>query len=121
MKIYKLLVLFVLISFKVINMVYCQIPKYGSFSYTNSLENPNEPPNPVLAAFNESQQVIFYNDTLIVMLQNSAFTDQSYQYINKKNGNEFLINTTKFISGIYYVIIDDTNNQVAQTKFIVVN
>jgi len=87
MKIYKLLVLFVLISFKVINMVYCQIPKYGSFSYTNSLENPNEPPNPVLAAFNESQQVIFYNDTLIVMLQNSAFTDQSYQYINKKNGN----------------------------------
>ena len=36
-------------------------------------------------------------------------------------GDEFLINTTQFVSGIYYVKIDDTNNQVAQTKFIVVN
>ena len=42
-------------------------------------------------------------------------------YSTQSIGHEFLINTTQFVSGIYYVKIDDTNNQVAQTKFIVVN
>lgn len=40
---------------------------------------------------------------------------------SQNNGHEFLINTTPFVSGIYYVTISDANNQVAQTKFVVVN
>lgn len=42
-------------------------------------------------------------------------------YSAQNNGREFLINTTQFVSGIYYVKLTNYNIQIGQTKFVVVN
>lgn len=87
MNTFKTLVFFVFLSSVGNNIVICQIPNLGTFSYDISIGDPNEPPNQFFAAISESQQVIYYNDSMIVTLQMSVFADQSYHYINKKNGN----------------------------------
>lgn len=79
------LIIFCFICINVSNLS-GQIPTTGTFNYKLSLENPNEPPNPYLAAMNEVQHVVFYNDSMIVSLQSSVFTDQSYIYTNRNNG-----------------------------------
>ncbi len=73
------------------NSLFCQIPSLGTFEYKFSLEFQNESSNPFLAAFTKNQHVVFYNDSMIVTLQRSALSAQSYNFMNKYTGDCIII------------------------------
>lgn len=105
-----------------------QIPNIGSFSYKLSIENSNESSNPYLDVMDEAQHMVFYNDSMIVSLQSSVFTDQSYIYTNRNNG-EFIIiekengtylvsNTKDFSKAFDFLDLLSTNDTISYDTFL---